>query len=416
MQHHKPLFFAGIDWGSQSHQVCIVDQHGSILGQKAFDHSGKGLSDMALWILESCGCNTDNIGISIEVNHGPVVQSLLEKGFDVYSINPKQLDRFRDRFSPSGAKDDRRDARVLSEALRTDSRALRRVKPQDPDITVLRELLSTRKELVEERTRLINRMRQLLWTYYPQFNEIIGDTFRPWLIELWELVKTPMTAGRIRPSTVRKLLKRHRIRRIDPEGILKVLRSERIPLDEATVRSRVRHMETIVERMRVVDRQLKETESLINGTINIIASRETVTADRPGDIDILKSVPGVGMFVLGTFLSEAYELFCRRDYASLRSLAGAAPVTRQSGKARYVVRRRAASKRLMVAVYHMARTAIVHDPVSKARYESLRARGITYARCLRTVGDRLLCVSCRLLEKGEMFDKEFKKPPQEVAA
>jgi hypothetical protein len=45
--------------------------------------------------------------------HGPIVETLLERGFNVYSINPKQLDRFRDRFSPAGAKDDSREAEVL---------------------------------------------------------------------------------------------------------------------------------------------------------------------------------------------------------------------------------------------------------------------------------------------------------------
>ena len=44
----------------------------------------------------------------------------MERSFAVHSINPKQLDRSRDRHSPAGAKDDRRDARVLASALRND--------------------------------------------------------------------------------------------------------------------------------------------------------------------------------------------------------------------------------------------------------------------------------------------------------
>ena len=109
MEHGKTLFFAGTDWGSTSHQVCVIDQHGSIVGEKVFDHTGKGLSEMAEWILRASHSTTDNVAVSIEVIHGPVVETLLERGFCGYSINPKQLDRFRDRFSPPGAKDDRRD-------------------------------------------------------------------------------------------------------------------------------------------------------------------------------------------------------------------------------------------------------------------------------------------------------------------
>ena len=51
---------------------------------------------------------------------GPIVEALLERGYNVYSINPKQLDRFRDRFAVSGAKDDSLDSYVLADSLRTD--------------------------------------------------------------------------------------------------------------------------------------------------------------------------------------------------------------------------------------------------------------------------------------------------------
>ena len=99
----KHCFFAGIDWGSASHQVCVTDQIGSTLGEKAFNHTGKGLCEMAQWLIELSRSTADDIAVAIEVPHGPVVETLLERGFRVHSINPKQLDRFRDRFSPSGA-------------------------------------------------------------------------------------------------------------------------------------------------------------------------------------------------------------------------------------------------------------------------------------------------------------------------
>ena len=104
---------------------------------------------------------------------GPVVESLMERGFAVHSINPKQLDRFRDRFSPAGAKDDRRDARVLASALRTDPHCLRRLEPTDPAIIELREWSRLDEDLTRERVRLANRMRQQLWRYYPQFLDAV---------------------------------------------------------------------------------------------------------------------------------------------------------------------------------------------------------------------------------------------------
>ena len=87
--------------------------------RKPSSHPGEGIGQRILWVLEMAGCEAEQVAVAIEVSHGPVVDSFLDRGFQVFSINPKQLDRFRDRFSPAGAKDDRKDARVLADAIRT---------------------------------------------------------------------------------------------------------------------------------------------------------------------------------------------------------------------------------------------------------------------------------------------------------
>ena len=79
MNKEKTLFFAGIDWGSASHQVCITDQIGSTLGEKAFNHTGKGLCEMAQWLIELSRSTADDIAVAIEVPHGPVVETLFGK-------------------------------------------------------------------------------------------------------------------------------------------------------------------------------------------------------------------------------------------------------------------------------------------------------------------------------------------------
>ena len=114
-------WFVGVDWGSRTHQACILDGAGAVRGERAFRHGGAGLAAMAAWIDDTAGDTpAAAVGVAIETPRGPVAESLLAHGLAVHSINPKQLDRFRDRHSPAGAKDDRRDARVLASALRTD--------------------------------------------------------------------------------------------------------------------------------------------------------------------------------------------------------------------------------------------------------------------------------------------------------
>lgn len=87
--------FAGIDWATQSHQVCLIDQSGLVLGQRCFAHSGAGLAALCDWLIALGACRPEQIAVAIEVPHGAVVESLLERAFAVFSLNPKQLDRFR---------------------------------------------------------------------------------------------------------------------------------------------------------------------------------------------------------------------------------------------------------------------------------------------------------------------------------
>ena len=122
------------------------------------------------------------------------------------------------------------------------------------------------------------------------------------------------------------------------------------------------------------------------------------------DVEILRSLPGVGRIVLATLLAEASQPLRHRDYHALRTLSGVAPVTRRSGKRCVVVMRQACHMRLRAAVYHWARVAVQHDPISRARYAELRKRGHSHGRALRSVGDRLLAVACAMLRTATSFD------------
>ena len=112
-------WFAGVDWGSERHHVCLLDAAGPVVGARAFRHGGAGLAALCDWLVSVAG-EPGRVTVAIEVPHGPVVDALLDRGFAVHAINPKQLERLRDRVSLAGAKDDRRDAWVGAGGLRTD--------------------------------------------------------------------------------------------------------------------------------------------------------------------------------------------------------------------------------------------------------------------------------------------------------
>src|SRR5207302_7916482 len=194
-------WFAGIDWASQSHQVWLIGAHGECLGERAVAHGGAGIEELCDWLIARTGATPEAIELANEMPQGPVVEALLERGFCVYGINPKQLDRFRDRFTVADAKDDRRDAHVLADSLRTDRHAFRRLSNDEPVIGKLREWSRMTDDLQQERTRLASRMREQLWRYYPQMLELADDLAADWFLDLWNQAPTPAKTARERENT-----------------------------------------------------------------------------------------------------------------------------------------------------------------------------------------------------------------------
>ena len=404
-------WFAGIDWASQAHQACLIDAGGKIIGERSFAHGGAGLAELCSWLLAMTGAEPCAIAVAIEVPHGPIVETLLERGFQVYAVNPKQLDRFRDRFTVAGAKDDRRDAHVLSDSLRTDRHCFRRLAAEEAIVIELREWSRMTEELQQERNRLANRVREQLWRYYPQALAISDDLAADWFLELWAAVPTPARAARIRESTLETILKRHRIRRIAAAEALRILRQLALTVAPGTAEAAGAHIRSVAERLKLVNRQLREAHRRLDGLCAKLAEGDREKP--PGqeyeqrDVTILRSLPGVGRIVLATLLAEASEPLRRRDYHALRTLSGVAPVTKRSGKRCVVVMRQACHMRLRSAVYHWARVAIQHDELSRRRYSALRQRGHSHGRALRSVADRLLAVACAMLTRQAPFDHDY---------
>ena len=404
----EPTVFVGIDWASEEHQVCLIGPNGPV--QRAFAHDAAGLNAMVDWILSHAESPQD-VAVAIETPTGPVVEVLMDRGARVFSINPMQLDRFRDRLSPAGAKDDRRDALVLGLSLRTDRHCFRHLEPLDPTIVELREWSRMDGELKDERNRLTNRIRQQLWRYYPQALELNDDMGADWVLDLLKLAPTPGATRRLTEKKVAKILIAGRIRRVTPAEVLGLLQVPALTVAGGTEQAASAHIGVIAERLRLVNRQLKQVARRLDGLIASLSGEAAESGEPEGqpaeqrDAVILRSYPGVGRTVLATLLAEAYQALQSRDYHALRTLCGVAPVTKRSGKSiRRVERRQACSHRLREALYHWARVASQHDPVSKARYAALRARGHSHGRALRGVGDRLLAVACAMLKSQSVFE------------
>lgn len=398
-------FYVGVDWGSEQHQVCVLDPERRVHGERAIEHSGPGLAALAEWLVALAPGQPERIAVALEVPRGAIVDTLLSRGLHVFAINPKQLDRFRDRHSVAGAKDDRRDAFVAAEALRTDGWAFRRLEPDHPLIVQLREVTRLEEELQHELTRLANRLRDQLLRYHPAVLRLAPAADEPWLWALLELAPTPAAGAQLPRARVARLLAHHQIRRHAPETVLGALRAPALQLLSGTVEAAARHVALLLPRLRLVHGQRAECAAHIDRLLAALGAETPPDPHREHhDVKILRSLPGVGRLIAARMLAEAAQLLAARAYHSLRAHAGTAPVTRQSGKFRGVRMRYGCNHRLQQAVYHWARVSTQCDPHSRAHYTALRQRGHSHPRALRGVADRLLAILVAMLKAGTLYD------------
>jgi transposase len=331
---------------------------------------------------------------------------LIDQGFAVWAINPKQLDRFRDRFTAAGAKDDRRDAHAVADALRTDPRAFRRVRPDDPLIIQLRELTRLLEDLQEDETRLTNRLRDQLYRVHAPWLTFSPAANEPWLWRLLADAPHPEKWRQLGKRRVATALQAHRIRRLTADVVLDGLRQPSLTVAPGVADAVATRITALVPQLQLVADQRSDTERRMDALLEQLAAEPTAGEPRPHrDAQILRSLPGVGRMVSATMLVDATAPLRERDYSSLRAATGAAPVTKRSGKRLHIVQMRyACSPRLRQAVYHWARTSIQYDLAARQYYEQLRARGHHYARALRSVADRWLRILIAMLRAGTLYE------------
>src|ERR1043166_332093 len=201
----------------------MIDQQGKELGEYAFQHGGAPLKDFVGWVFrKSAGVPPNRVAVAVEAPRGAVIDALLEAGVAVFAINPKQLDRFRDRFSVAGPKDDRRDALVLAHSLRTDMHHFHQLQPDEPRLIRMRELSRAEANTAVELRRESNQLWSYLQRYFPDLLALCPAADEPWLWDLLQRIQgLPQRLARLRPATLQQFCARHHLRRISPELLQK---------------------------------------------------------------------------------------------------------------------------------------------------------------------------------------------------
>jgi transposase/transposase IS116/IS110/IS902 family protein len=404
-------WFVGIDWARERHQVCIVNREGRLVAQQQIEHTAAALQGFVEQLLTRADGDPTRIAIAIEVPRGAVVELLVERGFAVYAINPKQLDRFRDRFTAAGAKDDRFDAHVLADSLRTDRPAFRRVQLDHPLIIQIREWSRVDDALQVEFSELTNRLRDLIYRIAPGLLRLSPAADDAWLWALLDEAATPAAQRQLSEWMVAQLLRTHRVRRVTAAELVAVLR-EPVPYTApGVVEAVTAHIQVILPRLQLAARQRRDAARELARMLDTLAAQPPADGDQRehADVTIVRSMPGIGTRIAARMLAEASQPLAERAYYILRGLLGVAPITQQSGKRKQVLMRRGCNARLRQAAYHWARVATQRDDASRAYYRALRLRGQPHGCALRSVANRLLRILCALLRHGQLFNPEHQR-------
>jgi transposase len=401
-------WFVGIDWATDTHEVCVLDRAGRIVDRRAVPHTAPALQAWIDTLLERAGGDPSRVAIGIEVPRGALVELCVERGCPVYAINPKQVDRFRDRFTVAGAKDDPRDAHVISDALRTDPQAFRAVRLDHPLVIQLREWSRLDEDLREEVSRLTNQLRDLVYRAMPGVLTVCPAADEPWFWALLAAAPTPTAQRRLSEANVRHLLRDHRIRRVSAPALHRVLQQPPIYTAPGVVEAVAAHIALLVPRVQLVARQRQEAEQQLARVLDALEAERPPVGDQRehSDVAIVRSMPGIGTRVAARMLAEASQPLVDRAYHVVRMWMGVAPVTKKSGRRRrgIVTMRYACNRHLREAAYHWGRTAAQHDSATRAYYQALRRRGHSHGRALRSVVDRCLRILFGLLKHGQLFD------------
>ena len=391
--------FAGLDWASRTHAVCVIDSHGAVRSQFEVSHDAAGLAQLHQR-LRSAGVS----GIAIERPSGLIVDALLEAGFTVIPIHPNVVKATRPRYRSHGGKSDASDAYLLADLLRTDGHRFKPLAPQGDDIRALRALVRGRDDLVATRVRLANQLRSLLQSFWSGAAEIFADVDSPIALAFIQRYPTPESASRLGPKRMAAFCAQHAYsgRRSPQELLARLRQAPATMLGELEVEARG---ELTLGLARVLQPLIEQ--------IRLLTSRIEHHVSSSDDGRILMSFPRAGRLCAAQILCELGSVRERFDSDEhLASEAGVAPVTHASGKTTVVIFRWACNHKLRAALTCMADNSRHASAWAASVYAKARARGCDHPHAIRILARAWLRVIWRAWTNRSPYDPALHRGAQ----
>ena len=362
---------AGIDWADRDHAISVLDPDGTQIARYTLTHTSAGLRELTRRLLDH-----GVVEVGIERPDGPVVEHLRTAGLVVYVIPPGQLKNLRSRYQSAGNKDDRFDAYVLADTVRTDRRRLRPLITDTPATTALRHTVRARRDLVAHRVAVANQLRAHLQLCLPGVVGLFAHIDSQISLQFLHRFPTQDHADRLTPRRLGTWLASVGYSgRTDPTVLHTRLtsapRGHTGP--DATVSAAVTTAYIAV--LRTLNTQIAE-----------LATQISTQLEHHPDAAIFTSLPRSGRVRAARLLAEIGDARGRFPTAdSLACLAGVAPSTRQSGKVKAVAFRWGADRELRDAICDFAADSRHANPWAADLYQRARARNHDHPHAVRVL-------------------------------
>lgn len=393
------MLLVGDDWAEDHHDVELQDESGRRLARARLPEGVAGMSRLHALLGEHLeeDADPDQVVIGIETDRGPWVQALLAAGYTVYAINPRQVARYRERHSNSGAKSDTADAHTLADMVRTDRHQLRVIAGDSDQAQAVKVVARAHQTLIWDRHRHMMRLRSALLEFFPAALDAFEDLSAPDVLELLAKAPDPASGAQLSRTQIAAALKRARRRNIEEKtshihGALRTEQLSQPPVVAAAYAATVRSLVSVI--------------AAFNTEVKAMEDQVEACFGQAREAEIYLSQPGLGQIlaarVLGEFGDDEHRYATAKHR---RNYAGTSPITRQSGKKKVVFARFVHNDRLVGALHQQAFCALRASPGARAYYDELRARNVGHNAALRQLSNRLVGILHGCLKTGLPYDE-----------
>jgi len=387
--------FAGVDWASEEHAVCVVDERGRIVEGRRFRHDEPGIRALCSRLLR-----LKVALVALERPDGLLIERLLDAGLAVIAVHPNQVKAMRPRYSVAAGKSDGFDSFVLAELARTDSHRFRVLVPDSDRTKALRALTRAREDLVRTRVALANQLRDELGCFWPGAAKVFFAVDSPIALAFLRRYPSPADARGLGEQRLAAFLTRQGYTGRKPaRELLARLRNG--------AQGRAGELE-MQARRQIVLGLLDALEPIVAAIRELTAQIRQAVDDHPDGATFRSLFIAPDSFLCAaTMIAEIGD--CRDRYPTYRQLAadgGQAPVAVESGKAKRAQFRWACDHRLREAFCVLADSSRRHNPWAADIYDRATARGASHQHAARILGRAWCQIIWRLWQDHDTYDPQ----------